>query len=168
MKPVRTAATVLGLSACALLGLTGIVNAAASGGGNAAPVLVTNSTASPVPVAGTVNVGNFPAAPTTATVQLLDTSFGGGGSTSATVDASSYKTVRLYLGRIFGTGCDFSTSTITVALTDTATSSVLDVFEIGQVNHTNKVYEAPGTNLRLSVSGPTACLENVAIWGRSN
>jgi hypothetical protein len=168
MKPVRTAATVLGLSAFALLGLTGVVQAAGSGGGSAAPVVVTNSTASPVPVAGTVNVGNFPAAPTPTTVQLLDTSFGGGGSTSATMDVSSYKTVRLYLGRIFGTGCDYSTSIITVALTDTATGSLVDVFEIGQVNHTNKVYEAPGTNLRLSVSGPNACLENVAMWGRSN
>jgi hypothetical protein len=154
----------------ALGGVVALVSTAgaAGSGGNAAPVVVTNAATSPVPVAGTVNVGNFPAAAPVTTALLLDTTLGGtAGSQTAAVDVSRFKTVRMYLGRVYGTGCDFG-GTITVALRDTDTGSVIDAFTIGDVNHTNKVYEAPGTSLRLDVSGPTACIENIRFWGRSN
>jgi len=160
----------LAVTTVTVLSLAGVVTwvstAGAANSGNAAPVTVVNPTTSPVPVAGTVNVGNFPAA--AATTLLLDTTLGGSNpTTTAPIPVAGYKTVRMYLGRVYGTGCDFG-GNITVALRDTATGSVIDAYVIGDVNHTNKVYEAPGTSLTLSVSGPQGCIENIAFWGRTN
>jgi hypothetical protein len=160
-----TAAVAAGVLTATVVAFAGVAGAAGSGS-NAAPVLVTNPTTAPVPVAGSVSVSNPPAAPST--VQLLDTSFGGGNATSATVPVAGFKTVRLYLGRVFGEGCPYDSSVLTVALTDTATNAVIDIFTIGQVNHTMKVYDTPGTSLKLSVSGGTACTEDVVMWGRVN
>ena len=167
-RRIRKSTTVLAVGVLAFVGALGLVGVAgaAGQGSNAAPVLVTNLASSPVPVAGTVNVGNLPAAPTT--TLLLDTTFGGSGPTSATVAVDAYKTVRLYLSRAFGEGCPFDTSVLTVSLRDTVTNGVIDIFTVGQVNHTMKVYEAPGTSLRISVSGATACTEDVVLWGRAN
>src|SRR5205085_7774466 len=128
-------------------------------------VRVVNPTSSPVPIAGTVSVGSLPA---TTTATLFDGTLGGGGATSTTVNVAGSKTVRLFIGRIFGSGCDFSSSTVDVQVVDVPTGSRLDVFQIGQDNYTNKVYEAPGTSLQVSITGPNACTENVAIWGRGN
>ncbi|MDP9183368.1 MAG: hypothetical protein M3P04_11405, partial [Actinomycetota bacterium] len=110
---------VMTVGVLALGAVVALVSAAgaASSGGSAAPVNVINPTTSPVPVAGTVNVGNFPATAPVTTALLLDTTLGGSAATTATVAVASYKTVRMYLGRVYGVGCDFG-GTITVALRD--------------------------------------------------
>ncbi|MDP9181827.1 MAG: hypothetical protein M3P04_03475 [Actinomycetota bacterium] len=66
MKPTsarraRTSASVLAVGLLCIVAVVGLIGVAGAAGSGTAPVVVTNSTSSPVPVTGTVNLGNLPA-----------------------------------------------------------------------------------------------------------
>jgi hypothetical protein len=153
-------------------------------------VLVANTASNPVPVAGSVSVGNLPATqtvagtvsvgnfPATQTVTgsvrssdqttLLGSNVAQGDPSSDVIllpqtDVSSARTVRLDIECFGSSAC--STAHVTVE----ADGFVIDQFDIPGSTYASRTYDVPGTQLRVVASNTDQnTFVDTRLYGRSN